>query len=57
MFSFSSKSAIVLATFKILPCALALRPNVSNAFFNICFSFSPNLQYFSIKVGVNCEFE
>ena len=52
-----SKSAIVLATFSILPYALALSPNFSNAFSNIFFPLFVNLQYFSINFGVSSEFD
>ena len=57
MFSLPSKSAIVLATFKILECALALNPSFSNAFCKSFLQFESSLQCLSISAGVNSEFE
>ena len=53
----SAKSAIVLATFNILPYALALKPSFSKDKLSILFPASSNLQYFSISFGVSWEFE
>ena len=57
MSSFSSKSAIVLATFNIRPYPLALNPNLSNAFCIISLDFKFSLQYILLRLGVNSELE
>ena len=53
----ASKSAIVLATFNILPYALGLNPNFLNAFSKIILEALFNLQNFSMSFGVNPAFE
>ena len=57
IFSAPSRSAIVRATFKIRPCARALKPRLSKADFKIAFSSLPNRQNASSPLVLNSEFE
>ena len=52
-----SKSAIVLATFKILQYALALKPNLSKALSNTFLQSLVSLQYLFIRDGDSSAFE
>ena len=51
------RSAMVLATFKIRLCALALSPRFSNACLSSSAAAGSKLQNSSISPGVSCELE